>query len=294
MITLLLPSLLAVAAASSSGRIQRRLRPDLAVPILAVMAALSALATVGALLLLAIGATGRWWSVVGLAGWCTALPGSEHVSPGLGAFAAAVLAVISVRLVLRVRRTRVASDLLAGPEREVLDAHMAIAFAVPGRPGRVVVTRGLLDRLAPDERDVVWEHESAHLEQRHGLYIRVAEISASVPLLLPLAAQVRYAAERAADEAAAEAVGSRRTVARAVARAALLTAGAWLPATALTVGGSDVDARIGALLGDSPRSGPLATVRLALISGVLAITLAASTVQIHHLVEFAGHICRVG
>ena len=38
----------------------------------------------------------------------------------------------------------------------------ADAYAVPGWPGRIVVTAGMLDALNPDERRVLLAHERAH------------------------------------------------------------------------------------------------------------------------------------
>lgn len=37
------------------------------------------------------------------------------------------------------------------------------AYALPGRPGRVVVTAGMLRALPPDEREALFAHERAHL-----------------------------------------------------------------------------------------------------------------------------------
>ena len=54
-----------------------------------------------------------------------------------------------------------------------------IAFAVPGDPGCVVVSRGLLDRLEPRERKVVFAHERAHLRLGHHRYLHASEVAAA-------------------------------------------------------------------------------------------------------------------
>lgn len=47
------------------------------------------------------------------------------------------------------------------PERE------PVAFAVPGRGGRIVISGGLLSALRPRERAALLAHEAAHLRLRH-------------------------------------------------------------------------------------------------------------------------------
>ncbi|PJJ04598.1 peptidase M48-like protein [Streptomyces sp. 2333.5] len=96
------------------------------------------------------------------------------------------------------------------------------AYALPGRPGRVVVTAGMLRALPPAEREALFAHERAHLAGRHHLFLLTATLSAAChPLLRSLRAPLAYALERWADEAAASRVGDRRVTARAIGRAAL-------------------------------------------------------------------------
>ncbi|MEU9121966.1 M56 family metallopeptidase [Streptomyces sp. NPDC048506] len=96
------------------------------------------------------------------------------------------------------------------------------AYALPGRPGRVVVTAGMLRALPPAEREALFAHERAHLTGRHHLFLlTVALASACHPLLRALRAPLAYALERWADEVAASQVGDRRVTARAIGRAAL-------------------------------------------------------------------------
>jgi Zn-dependent protease with chaperone function len=95
--------------------------------------------------------------------------------PGVvGALAAVALGygVVRVSRVVRARRaTRRELRRLCesrGPgELAVVPVPQPHAFAVPGRPGRVLVTQGLLGLLDGPERRVVLAHERAHLAGWH-------------------------------------------------------------------------------------------------------------------------------
>ena len=96
------------------------------------------------------------------------------------------------------------------------------AYAVPGRPGLVVVHTGLLDALSPIEQQVVLAHERSHLSRRHYVHVLSVRVAAWLnPTLRPLVRSVAEQIERWADEDAAGVVGDRTTAARAIARAAL-------------------------------------------------------------------------
>ncbi|GAA4876602.1 M56 family metallopeptidase [Kitasatospora terrestris] len=136
------------------------------------------------------------------------------------------------------------------------------AFALPGRPGTVVVTSGMLGSLAPDEQAVLLAHERAHLRCRHHLLALTADLAACLhPALRALRAPIAYQCERWADEQAAAAVGDRRLAARAVGRAALAASATPLarrPASVLTATAGPVPRRMSALLAPPPSAGPLA------------------------------------
>ena len=101
----------------------------------------------------------------------------------------------------------------------------ADAYAVPGRPGRIVVTAGMLDALNPDERRVLLAHERGHAQSHHYLFTALTYLAAAAnPLLRPVAAAVTYTVERWADETAARDCGDRRLAARAIGKAALASA----------------------------------------------------------------------
>lgn len=98
----------------------------------------------------------------------------------------------------------------------------AAAYTVPGRPGRIVVSTGMLEVLDEPGRRALLAHEHTHLEHRHYLYTAAARLAATAnPLVRPLAAAVDYAVERWADENAARTTGDRRQVATAIATAAI-------------------------------------------------------------------------
>jgi hypothetical protein len=187
---------------------------------------------------------------------------------------------------------------------------------VPGWPGRIVVTAGMLDALAPAERRVLLEHERAHAAGHHYLFTALTYFAAAAnPLLRPVAAAVTYTVERWADERAAGTCGDRRLAARAIGKAALASAGGVAagartrrPAGVAAVGiagaaalrgtgrlrGADrlrgagpVPRRVAALLAPPPRIRPLLVVAFAaivLVSGVSALEAAR---DLHAIVELA-------
>jgi beta-lactamase regulating signal transducer with metallopeptidase domain len=111
---------------------------------------------------------------------------------------------------------RCAGDLL------VADSPTAHAFAIPGRPGLILITTGMLAALDAQERRVLIAHERAHLRHRHHRLQALIDLAAAVnPLLIPARGLVAFLLERWADEDAAADIGSRELTARSLARAAL-------------------------------------------------------------------------
>ena len=85
-----------------------------------------------------------------------------------------------------------------------------------GRPGRIVVSTGLLRRPDASERRALLAHERAHLAGGHDVHNTAAHLAAAAsPLLGRLAAAVALACERRADETAAAC--RRSTIAEALA-----------------------------------------------------------------------------
>ena len=62
----------------------------------------------------------------------------------------------------------------------------ADAYAVPGWPGRIVVTAGMLDALNPDERRVLLAHERVHAQSHHYLFTALTYLAAAANPLLRL------------------------------------------------------------------------------------------------------------
>ncbi|MET7618026.1 M56 family metallopeptidase [Streptomyces sp. NPDC005408] len=150
----------------------------------------------------------------------------------------------------RARQLAVSAD----GELVVLNDDDPDAYALPGRPGKVVVTSGMLRALTAAEREVLFAHERAHLSDRHHLFVTVVELAARChPGLRALREPLSYALERSADETAAQAVGDRHLAARAIGRAALAaraaqTRAAGRPGVALAATTGPVPRRVAALL----------------------------------------------
>ncbi|MET0190959.1 MAG: M56 family metallopeptidase [Pseudonocardia sediminis] len=177
--------------------------------------------------------------------------GSPNPVPVVVAVAAMVLLPLSllsgtVMLVRRrralqsVRRAYLGSDAGVASEGDdpvvEVDTARPLAFSLPGdrrRPGRVVVSRGMVEGLDAAERVVLRAHEWSHLRREHHRLVTAVRLAAAVnPLLRPVATAATFAVERWADEDAAAVSQDRRLTASAVGKAALL-------ASAYRTGGHD-------------------------------------------------------
>jgi hypothetical protein len=162
----------------------------------------------------------------------------------------------------------------------VVQDEAADAYALPGWPGRIVVTAGMLAALDEPGRAALLAHEEAHLAGFHYLFTTAARLAATAsPLLRPAAQAVEYTVERWADERAASVVGDRRLVAHTIGRAALAAKanrpsrlipaalGAVFPGarTRLHPAAGPVPRRVAALLAPPPPR------RLVLLSAVVAL-----------------------
>ncbi|WP_406471936.1 M48 family metalloprotease [Streptomyces sp. NBC_01615] len=175
----------------------------------------------------------------------------------------------------------------------VIESPHPDAYALPGRPHRIVVTTAMLRSLGADEREALFAHERAHNAGGHHRFLLAAELAAHChPGLRPVRPVIALAAERAADEAAAAAVGDRRLTARAIARAALATTASHStrPDFAPAATSGPVPQRVAALLASPPRR-PRAAPWIALLLAAAAITSAgasaAGVLAFHHEVEIA-------
>lgn len=225
------PLVLSLLLPVVAPQVGRRVSPAPAALVLTVAAALTAAASTWALFLLAATLIDRAPSVAAEAGEDgRSLP--EPVPETIAVVAVAVLGVIAFRLFHAVRAhyatRRVLLRLCEGhpPDSELIVAASSTprAFAIPGRPGRILVTAAMLGALEPAERRVLLAHERAHIVHRHSTPATVVALAAAAnPLLVPVRTTVTFLLERWADEVAAGAVGDRRTTALALARAALVS-----------------------------------------------------------------------
>lgn len=209
----------------------RWLRPRTATVVLTVTAVSLAVATWASLAILLLGALARLdiGSDRGYVAHRASLM-RGLTRPELASAAALVMvcvAVASAAFVIRRGRAFVASfahaSSFAGRERVVVTPQEAAdAYAVPGRPGRVVVSAGMLRALDPTDLQVLLAHEHAHLNHRHHLHATLVRLAvAANPFLRPLARAADFQIERWADEIAAQEAASRHHVATTISKAAV-------------------------------------------------------------------------
>lgn len=293
MVTLLLPAVVAVVVGLAAGRLQRGLRPALATLAYTLLAATAAVAVLAAIVVLSTLTVARTHWVTDRVAWCQTIAGDHDLPAAAAAAIVSGAMAMGCSVAVTAWRRRRPRPLGRAEGLVVLPTDVPTAYAVPGQPGHIIVSRGMLRGLDPVERRVLLAHERAHLRLRHHRYLWIADISAAVfPLLAPLRDRVRFATERWADETAALEIGDRSAVARAICRAALLQAGAVPPAPALGLAGLAVADRVEALLdgSSSARSRCLPTLTAAVS---LLVALLASTWQLHHVLAFAAHVCRL-
>ncbi|MFJ9618572.1 M56 family metallopeptidase [Streptomyces noursei] len=283
-----LPLVMPLLAVPTARRLAGSLPPRAAAWLLAGCAAALAACTAAALGLLTVAGALRLPPVAAFGHLERALPGGDAVvtvpaAPVAGALLACCAFAVARRALrhrAELRAARRAADAhgLAG-DLCVLPESAPDAYALPGRPGRVVVTAGMLRALPPAEREALFAHERAHLAGRHHLFLLAAELAAVChPLLRELRSPLAYALERWADESAAARVGDRQVTARAIGRAALAArthAAAPRPSAAAAATTGPVPRRVAALLGsdraaDRPRGRSLPGGRRLIAATLLA------------------------
>ncbi|WDV50194.1 M56 family metallopeptidase [Streptomyces coeruleorubidus] len=312
-----LPLLFPVAAAVGARPLAERLEPRLATWLLTASALALAALSWAALGVLAVAGVVRLPLAALVGGWSVGtVRAGDPVSTAEAVVAGLVLAaavVAGVRMLGRRVRALAAAALeaacLPGPDRlVVIDNPAPDAYALPGIPGRIVVSTGMLDALDDADREAMLAHERAHLACHHYAFVAVAQLAATCnPLLRPVAAAVAYTIERWADERAATTCGNRRQVARAIGKAALATAHTpsrkGLPGAVLGLLGrrrsplataGPVPRRVAALLAEPrayslPLSLPLLPlVAAAAVVGSSALCAFAAAHDLHLLLKLAG------
>jgi hypothetical protein len=179
-----------------------------------------------------------------------------------------------VRAVRLCRAVRQAREVCRGYSTElvVLPLGTAEAYAVPGRPGRVVVSQALLRMLEAGETAAVLAHERAHLRCHHHLHTVTASVAAAAnPCLGAVPAAIGLAVERWADEEAARTCG-RAATATALSKVAELTTRTSRPVVALAAASTALATRLSTLRRDRPPRGKAWLVALVVVLMVGAVS----------------------
>lgn len=315
-----LPLAIPLAAAVGARPIASRLPPQIATWLLTSAAVALAGLSTAVLALLASSAVIRIPLVAALGDMSVQVVRRNDPASLVAALvAAALLTVASIaacraawrRATAIVSAARHARCLPGSSQVVVIPDGTADAYAVPGWPGRIVITAGMLNALDPAERRVLLAHEHAHAQGHHYLFTALTSFAAAAnPLLRPVAAAVTFTVERWADETAARECGDRRLAARAIGKAALASADRPVPASHPRItpagavgiagpsvlrphrifrpdGAGPVPRRVAALLVPAPRLRPLLVVGVAalvVVSGVSALDAAR---DLHAIVELA-------
>jgi Zn-dependent protease with chaperone function len=290
----------------------RRLPPAIATWLLSVGGLCAGAGFAASLFLLSLTLVGQLPILAARGHWSDAvLHRTDPIWPPLAAAALLALAVLTIRfavtgyqrLAALLSAHRLAAALSpASNELVVLDDAEHQAYAVPGSPGRIVVSRGLLQALTAPQRRGVLAHERAHLRQHHHLHHTAAQLAAAAnPLSFGLPRAVALATERWADESASRAC-TRADVARALVTAATRASTGHAPTSGrrpstavLAVAETEVAARVQAL---ARPARPLEIHRLALLLALLTVialsTLhaAADVDRVFDLAQAAYHLGR--
>lgn len=298
-----LPLILPVLAVPVVRWVALRLPPAVATWLVMLAAALLATCTVIALGLMVMAALSVVTVFARLGHWSPAEVwhlDAVHLPIDLAASVLLIvfLALATSRATNRIRALASAYRAAAEcPDSElmVLDDERPLAHALPGNPGRIVVSTTMLASLSAAERSALLAHERAHLTRQHHLFVAVVDVLAGAnPFLRPLSDVIHYTTERWADELAAGNVGDRSVVARAVGKAALASRGrpADIPPAALAATTGPVPRRVAALLAGPPVARMLSVPGVCLFiaaSLILASVLASldAADDLHHVLEIA-------
>lgn len=263
--------------------VARRLRPMLGTWLLTVGAVVSSVCAFGAMILCAFTLLGQNGELAEQGHWSAHI--FDHIDPvkrwvALAAGVAVVVAlwragrVVTRRLSALHALRRALRAIPAGDDLTVVSGDRVEAYAVPGSPGRIVITRGMLAALTRDEMMAVIAHERSHLRHRHYHHRWVVAVAAAVhPMLIPIRSAQEWMTERWADEDAA-----RRTTPGVVASALRRVSHTNQPGFVLLASGASVELRIAALSRPPARwhIGLLVVAIVVLLAAVLALIDAVS------------------
>lgn len=186
-----------------------------------------------------------------------------------------VLGITTVRTLRARRRHRDLLDVLAtpwpnSPGTRVLDHPVPVAYCLPGRSSRLVVSAGVLDALDTAGVRAVLAHERAHLRERHDLVVLpFVAWGATAPYVRGMMS-AQLAVARLIEMRADDVAGSRCDPVELV--TALKAVGGSVPAAALSSFTAALEARIARIAAPpAPLPGPVrVAIRVAAVLLVLA------------------------
>jgi Zn-dependent protease with chaperone function len=297
----LLPLALSAVFGLAAPALARRLPPAVATWLLSTGALVAAAASCASLGLVTLVVCAQVPTAAEEGQWSNAVLQSQSGLPiWVGVLAGIALTALAVRFLLAFARRaqalvhahRIAAALPArGGELAVVDVSLRQALAVPGRPGRIVVTTGLLRSLDGGQRRALLAHERSHLARGHHWHQSAATLAcAANPLLWRIPAMLELSCERWADEDAA-AVSSRSSVATALAR---VMTGRLGSAVVLAAGAGDVATRIGALSAPAPRPARWSLAAALVLLAALTVAVAVAMHDVEGLFERAQAVYRSG
>ena len=310
-----LPLLISALAAVGARPLAARLEPREATWLLTAATVVLAGCSTAALALLVASAAAQVPVLAAMGGYSQpVLHRGAPTSAVTGAVAAFVLtaAALAVAITFRCRARALAESyrraaLLHHDGAVVVVPGPAIeAYALPGSPGRIVVSGRLFQSLDEAGRAALLAHERAHLAGRHHLFTTVAYLAAAAnPVLLPVARAVDYTVERWADEHAASVTGNRRLVAATIGQVAMLATPAHRPAATLGIvagharrasarprrisvaWAGPVPRRVAALLAPPPRTRTLLLALAVLVVLAAGVSALQAALDLHALLKLA-------
>ena len=226
-----LPFAAAVIFATAGVRLARRLRPAQATWLLSCGSLVISVCGMCSLILLTWALVARIDFIASFAEMSgPVLRRLDPVSVAVSVPAVTILAIVCVRAgraaakhsrsLARAHRACRALPAALG-ELVVIPAADVATFALPGRPGRIIVSQQTLGRLTVVQRNAMFAHERSHLRHRHHVHRIVAALAAAAnPLLWPVPRALSHAVERWADEDAARYTGGPDAVVSALCRVA--------------------------------------------------------------------------
>jgi Zn-dependent protease with chaperone function len=197
-LALYLPLLLPLCAAAGAWPLAERLPPVLATWLLTGAALALAAMSTAVLGVLTLTSVLRIQLVASLADLSAGVLRRDDPASLSAALAAAALLAAAVTGAAHAGRRRARALLSAARHARCLPGSgqvvvvpdgAADAYTVPGRPARIVITAGMLDALAQDERRVLLAHERAHAGNHHYVFTALTHLAAAAnPVLRPVGA----------------------------------------------------------------------------------------------------------